>query len=88
MMGVRLALQPGAGRTALPVRSTIAGAVIGVAALSAAMVFSASLGHLLATPRLYGVTWDAVIGSTNTAQVTPVARIVARDQGRGGVVGG
>ena len=80
MMGVRLALQPGAGRTALPVRSTIAGAVIGVAALCAAMVFSASLGQLLATPRLYGVTWDAVISSTNTAQVTPVARIVARDQ--------
>jgi FtsX-like permease family len=79
MMGVRLALQPGAGRTALPVRSTIAGAGIGVAALSAAMVFSASLGHLLTTPRLYGVTWDAVIGSTNTAQVTPVVRIVARD---------
>ena len=79
MMGVRLALQPGAGRTALPVRSTIAGAVIGVAALCAAMVFSASLGHLLATPRLYGVAWDAVIGSTNAAQVTPVARIVARD---------
>ena len=55
MMGARLALQPGAGPTALPVRSTIGGAVVGVAALSAAMVFSASLSHLLATPRLYGV---------------------------------
>ena len=79
MIGVRLALQPGAGRTALPVRSTIAGAVIGVAALCAAIVFSASLSQLLATPRLYGVTWDAIIASTNIAQVTPVARIVARD---------
>jgi FtsX-like permease family/MacB-like periplasmic core domain len=79
MMGVRLALQPGAGRTALPVRSTIAGAVIGVAALSAAMVFSASLSHLLATPRLYGVAWDANVGSPIGAEVTPVARIVARD---------
>jgi ABC-type lipoprotein release transport system permease subunit len=79
MMGIGLALQPGAGRTALPVRTTIAGAVIGVTALCAAMVFSASLGHLLATPRLYGVAWDAVIASTNIAQVTPVTRIVARD---------
>jgi hypothetical protein len=79
MMGVQLALQPGAGRTALPVRSTIAGAVIGVAALCAAMVFSASLGQLLATPRLYGVTWDANVGSPIGAEVTPVARIVARD---------
>ena len=79
MIGVRLALQPGAGRTALPVRSTIAGAVIGVAALSAAMVFSASLSQLLATPRLYGVTWDANIGTTNGAELTPVTRIVAHN---------
>jgi hypothetical protein len=79
MMGVRLALQPGAGPTALPVRSTIGGAVAGVAALSAAMVFSASLSHLLATPRLYGVAWDAVVSSSNGAELDPVARIVARD---------
>ncbi len=59
--GARLALRRGAGRTALPVPSTIAAAAVGVAALSAAMVFSASLGHLLATPRLYGVTWDASV---------------------------
>jgi ABC-type lipoprotein release transport system permease subunit len=79
MMGVRLALQPGAGPTALPVRSTIGGAVAGVAALSAALVFSASLAHLLATPRLYGVAWDAVVSSSNGAELDPVAAIVARD---------
>ena len=79
MMGVRLALQPGAGPTALPVRSTIGGAVVGVAGLSAALVFSASLSHLLATPRLYGVAWDAVVSSSNGAELSPVARLVARD---------
>jgi hypothetical protein len=79
VMGVRLALQPGAGPTALPVRSTIGGAVTGVAALSAAMVFSASLSHLLATPRLYGVAWDALVTSTTGAELDPVAGIVARD---------
>ena len=63
VIGLRLALQPGAGRTALPVRSTIASAVVGVAALTAALVFSASLGNLLATPRLYGVTWDAYVSN-------------------------
>ena len=36
LIGLRLALQPGAGRTALPVRSTIASAMVGVAALTAA----------------------------------------------------
>ncbi len=65
-MGVRLALQRGAGRTALPVRSTIAAAAVGVAALAGALVFSASLGHLLATPRLYGVTWDAYVQNVET----------------------
>ena len=64
MLGIRLALQPGAGRTAVPVRSTVASAVVGVAALTGALVFSGSLGHLLATPRLYGVTWDAYVSST------------------------
>ena len=73
MMGVRLALQPGSGWTALPVRSTITGAVVGVAALSAAMVFSASLAHLLATPRLYGVTWDASVSSLQQSGVGPAA---------------
>ena len=60
-MGVRLALQPGAGRTAVPVRSAVASATLGVAALSAAIVFAGSLSHLLTTPVLYGVTWDAMV---------------------------
>ena len=59
--GVRMALQPGRGRTAVPVRSAIFGATLGVAALSASLVFAASLGHLLATPRLSGFTWDAFV---------------------------
>jgi hypothetical protein len=56
-----MALQPGRGRTAVPVRSAIFGATLGVAALSASLVFAASLGHLLNTPRLSGFTWDAFV---------------------------
>jgi hypothetical protein len=59
--GIRLALQPGRGRTAVPVRSAIFGATLSVAALTASLVFAASLGHLLATPRLAGFTWDAFV---------------------------
>jgi hypothetical protein len=51
-MGIRLALHRGAGRTAVPVRSAVASAAVGVAALSAAIVFAASLSHLLASPAL------------------------------------
>src|SRR6266498_771126 len=59
--GVRMALQPGRGRTAVPVRSAIFGATLGAAALTASLVFAARLGHLLTTPRLSGFTWDAFV---------------------------
>src|SRR6185437_11084122 len=59
--GVRMALQPGRGQTAVPVRSAIFGAILGVAAVAASLVLAASLGHLLDTPRLSGFTWDAVV---------------------------
>ena len=81
MLGIRLALQPGAGRTAVPVRSTVASAVVGVAALTGALVFSASLGHLLATPRLYGVTWDAFVSNTQQRGIGEAARSLAGQPG-------
>ena len=61
--GVRMAVQPGRGRAAVPVRSAIFGATLGVAALTASMVLAASLGHLLDTPRLAGFTWDAFVSA-------------------------
>jgi hypothetical protein len=48
--GVRMALQPGRGRAAVPVRSAIFGVTLGVAAPTASLVLAASLGHLLNTP--------------------------------------
>lgn len=56
--GIRLALEPGRGRSAVPVRTTLAGLVLAVSALSAALVFGASLDRLITTPRLYGWDWD------------------------------
>ena len=78
-VGIRLALQRGAGRTALPVRSTIAAAVVGVAALTGALVFSSSLEHLLANPALYGVTWDAGVDNLQNGTLNAAARSVDRD---------
>src|SRR5207244_7323794 len=57
--GIGMALQPGRGRTAVPVRSARFRTTLGVAALAASLVFAGSLGHLLTTPRLAGFTWDA-----------------------------
>jgi hypothetical protein len=60
--GIRMALEPGRGRTAVPVGSTLLGAVVGVTAIAATLTITASADHLLSTPRLYGQNWDAVIG--------------------------
>ncbi len=62
-VGLRLALEPGSGRTAVPVRTTIATVVIGIGALVASLSFGASLNRLVGTPRLYGVPWDVSIES-------------------------
>lgn len=78
-MGVRLALHRGAGRTAVPVGSAVASATVGVAALSAAIVFGGSLTHLLASPVLYGVTWDVAVSSTDSVNVGPVVAAARRD---------
>jgi len=56
--GVRLALEPGRGRTTVPVRSAIVGLTLAVVALTAAFGFSASFHHLVETPRLYGQFFD------------------------------
>jgi hypothetical protein len=56
--GLRMALERGRGRTARPVRSALVAAVMGVASGTAVLVFTASLGHLVATPKLFGWTWD------------------------------
>ncbi len=77
--GVRLALEPGRGRTAVPVRSTVTGAVIGIVALATALSFSASLDHLLATPRLYGVNWDGHVLALGGNNVAPALPAVTQD---------
>jgi ABC-type antimicrobial peptide transport system permease subunit len=60
--GVRLALEPGQGATAVPVRTTVAGVVIAIAAIATALTFGASFNRLVDTPRLYGQNWDAEFG--------------------------
>jgi hypothetical protein len=69
--GVRLAFDPGQGRTAVPVRSAALGLILSAAAVAAAATFGANLLHLVHTPRLYGQDWDAEVDlgfGTITAQ--------------------
>jgi ABC-type antimicrobial peptide transport system permease subunit len=60
-VGIRLALEPGRGRTAVPVRSALAGTVLAVAAVAAAFTFGSNLVRLVRTPKLYGQTWNLAV---------------------------
>lgn len=59
-IGIGMALEPGRGRTAVPVRSALAGAVLAVAAGATAVIFGANLDRLVKTPDLYGWRWNAI----------------------------
>jgi hypothetical protein len=59
--GVRFAVEPGRGRSAVPVRSALTGTVLSVMAVTAAFTFGANLLHLVSTPRLYGQNWDTAL---------------------------
>lgn len=55
--GVRFALEPGAGRTAVPVRSAIFGTILAVVVVVATVTFGSSLNTLVSHPALYGWNW-------------------------------
>jgi hypothetical protein len=83
-VGVRMAFEPGRGRTAVPVRSALAGTVVAVAAVAAATVFGASLIGLVSTPHRYGQNWDANLDLSFGGVPAPMAAGLVS---AGGVVG-
>lgn len=62
VIGARMALETGRGRSAVPVRSSVLAIVVGLLALTATITFGSSLDRLLNTPRLVGWNWDNRIG--------------------------
>ncbi len=76
--GVRLAFEPGRDRTAVPVRSAIAGMAVALAAIMAALVFGSSLAHVIDDPVVAGWTWDVAVGNPHSgdtsAQTEPQLR--------------
>ena len=71
VVGVRFALEPGRGRTAVPVRSALFGMVLAVAMVVATLTFASSLNTLVSHPPLYGWNWSYALYPTN--QVPPQA---------------
>jgi hypothetical protein len=74
--GVRMAVVGREGPVVVPVRGTIAAAVLAVGVAAVAATFAASLDHLLRTPRLYGQTWDFENGPGAEAPAAVVRRVV------------
>jgi hypothetical protein len=78
--GIRHALERGTGRLRAPVLATLAGSMIAVTALVAALVFGASLTGLIANPARYGYTWNLLVqssggwGSWPTGSLDPLDR--------------
>ena len=74
--GVRLALERGRGRSAMPVLSTIVASAAAVASIVTLVAFGTSMGNLTDTPRLFGWNWDALAGNPYAPdlgdQVNPV----------------
>ena len=63
VVGLRFALEPGRGRTAVPVRSALLGSVIAVAVVTTTLTFGAGLHTLVKTPSLYGWNWNLALSS-------------------------
>jgi hypothetical protein len=63
--GLRFALEPGRGRTAVPVRSVMAGTMLAAVVGVATLTFGASLGTLIAHPSLYGWNFDYALYSVD-----------------------
>ncbi|HMK97297.1 MAG TPA: hypothetical protein VK425_07085, partial [Acidimicrobiales bacterium] len=65
-VGLRFALEPGKGRTSVPVRSALVGGSLAVALVVATLTFGSGLRNLVSHPALYGWNWSYILNPTNT----------------------
>jgi ABC-type lipoprotein release transport system permease subunit len=63
VIGSRLAVEPGQGRRAVPVRSALIGAIAGVIGVVGCLTFRAGISDAVSDPARSGVVWDMVLAS-------------------------
>ncbi len=68
--GIRLAVDPGRGRSAVPVRSAILGAALAMIVVVGTVTFGASLDTLVSRPALYGWNWTYALSAGNPTFVS------------------
>ena len=62
-IGSRLAVEPGRGRRAVPVRSALIGSIVGVLGVVGCFTFRAGLADAAASPQRSGIVWNFVVAS-------------------------
>ena len=77
LVGARFALEPGRGKSALPVRPALVGAIAGVLGVVAAFTFSAGIADAAANPARFGQTaqLEGYVGS-NGQLFGPAAKLM------------
>jgi hypothetical protein len=84
VIGARFALEPGRGRSAVPVRPALVGAVAGVLGVLAAFTFSAGVSDAAANPARFGQTWQLTsffgYNGQDAGPASRVLRTVAADR--------
>ena len=78
VIGASFALEAGRGRSAVPVRPAIVGAVAGVLGVLAALTFSAGISDAVANPARFGQTWQLVALYGQDGQSLAPASVVSR----------
>jgi len=73
VVGVRLALEQGRGRTAVPVRSALVGTATAVTLVVAKLTFASGLSTLVTHPPLYGWNWNYTLEPTNNMPLKTLA---------------
>jgi len=63
LIGSRLAVEPGRGRRAVPVRSALIGAIVGVLGVVGCFTFRAGIADAASNPKRSGVVWEYEVAS-------------------------
>jgi hypothetical protein len=75
VVGTRFALEPGSGRTAVPLRSALIGTAAAILLVVTTLTFASSFDTLVTHPPLYGWNWSAALLPTNNVPLSTLASL-------------
>jgi hypothetical protein len=79
--GLRFSLERGQGRSAVPVRSVLVGAILALAVVVATLTFASGLRTLVSHPALYGWNWNYAIEPVGGDSVPPaITHLLSADR--------